>query len=91
MTAIDRQKLIEAAADAIHRSRCGRFHRPEGPSAVTVLMGHCPIARQAEEDATTAVPVIVAAALKPLRDLHREQLQFCRDCDEIEAAAKGGE
>ncbi len=50
-----------------------------------------------------ACPVIAAAALKPIRELHREQFQFCRDCDadypcptirlldEIEAAAKGGD
>lgn len=52
---------------------------------------------------TALDPAIVAAVLKPIRELHREQFQFCRDCDAdypcptiqlcdaIESSAKGGE
>ena len=73
VTGINRQKIIEAAATAIHDAAC-TFHSD-----------------------------IVAAALKPIRELHREQFQFCRECDadypcltvrlldQIETDSKGGE
>lgn len=91
MTAIDRQQIIE---DAAKLSYAAHF-RNATPDPVELAI---------ERDGLrAALPVIVAAVLKPIRELHREQFQFCRDCDadypcptirlldEIEAAAKGGE
>ena len=97
VTVINRQKIIEAAATAIHDAAC-TFHSDRG-----ISVGHYSIEMHAAQDAALALPVIVAAVLKPIRELHREQFQFCRECDadypcptiqlcdEIEAAAKGGE
>ena len=97
MTAIDRQKIIEAAATAIHDAAC-TFHSDRG-----ISMGHYPIEMHAAQDAALVLPVIVAAVLKPIRELHREQFQFCRECDadypcltvrlldQIEADLAGGE
>ena len=97
MTVINRQKIIEAAATAIHDAAC-TFHSDRG-----ISVGHYSIEMHAAQDAALVLPVIVAAALKPIRELHREQFQFCRECDadypcltvrlldQIETAAKGGE
>ena len=93
----NRQKIIEAAAKAIHDAAC-TFHSDRG-----ISVGHYSIEMHAAQDAALVLPVIVAAALKPIRELHREQFQFCRDCDadypcptiqlcdEIESSAEGGE
>jgi hypothetical protein len=97
VTAIDRQQVIEDTAKAIHDTLC-IFHR-DGRTQI----GCYGIEQRSETDAMLALPVIVAAVLKPIRELHREQFQFCRDCDadypcptiqlcdEIESSAKGGE
>ena len=107
MTAFDRQQIIEDAARTIHDDACLYYHdRDEEPPGC-----HIDIARR---DAAIALPVIVAAALKPIRDRHGVP-HWCMDdegrsdcyhpdgpgmswpcptarlCDEIEAAAKGGE
>lgn len=96
MTAFDRQQVIEDAARAMHNTA-----------------GQWPWERLSTEEplwaegwrgnAKAALPVIVAAVLKPIRELHREQFQFCRDCDadypcptvrlldQIETDSKGGE
>ena len=74
MTAFDRQQIIEAAARTIHDDACLYYHhRDEEPPGC-----HIDIARK---EAAIALPVIVAAVLKPIRELHREQFQFCRECD----------
>ena len=97
VTVIDRQKIIEAAATAIHDAAC-TFHSDRG-----ISVGHYSIEMHAAQDAALVLPVIVAAALKPIRELHREQFQFCRECDadypcltvrlldQIETDARGGE
>lgn len=89
MTAFDRQQVIKDAAKAMDE----QFN----PDSYPIL------AAMFSDYAATVVPVIVAAVLKPIRELHREQFQFCRDCDadypcptiqlcdEIESSAKGGE
>ena len=94
---INRQKIIEAAATAIHDAAC-TFHSDRG-----ISVGHYSIEMHAAQDAALVLPVIVAAALKPIRELHREQFQFCRECDadypcltvrlldQIETDARGGE
>ena len=94
---INRQKIIEAAATAIHDAAC-TFHSDRG-----ISVGHYSIEMHAAQDAALVLPVIVAAALKPIRELHREQFQFCRECDadypcltvrlldQIETDSKGGE
>lgn len=91
MTAIDRQQIIE---DAAKLSFAAHF-RNATPDPVELAI---------ERDGLRAVfPVIVAAVLKPIRELHREQFQFCRECDadypcltvrlldQIETDSKGGE
>ena len=103
VTVINRQKIIEAAATAIHDAAC-TFHSDRG-----ISVGHYSIEMHAAQDAALVLPVIVAAALKPIRELHRECDRMSRTpgccwhdghgwpcptarlCDEIEAAAKGGE
>jgi hypothetical protein len=116
VTAIDRQQVIEDTAKAIHDTLC-IFHR-DGRTQI----GCYGIEQRSETDAMLALPVIVAAVLKPIRELHapidaadysggpfRGVTQVCiacgtddgnwqrhpcptvRLCDEVEAAAKGGE
>lgn len=97
MTAFDRQQVIESAAKAIHDQIC-IFH-----CGGQIQIGHYGIEHRSETDAMLALPVIVAAVLKPIRELHREQFQFCRECDadypcltvrlldQIETDSKGGE
>ncbi len=97
VTAIDRQQVIEDTAKAIHDALC-IFHR-DGRTQI----GCYGVEQRSETDAMLAFPVIVAAVLKPIRELHREQFQFCRDCDadypcptvrlldQIETDSKGGE
>ena len=98
MTAIDRQQIIEDAARAMHNT-AGQWPLP-WERLSTEEPGW---AEGWRDNAKAALPVIVAAVLKPIRELHREQFQFCRDCDadypcptiqlcdEIESSAKGGE
>lgn len=63
MTAFDRQQIIEAAARTIHDDACLYYHhRDEEPPGC-----HIDIARK---DAALVLPVIVAAVLKPIRELH---------------------
>ena len=63
MTAFDRQQIIEAAARTIHDDACLYYHhRDEEPPGC-----HIDIARK---EAAIALPVIVAAVLKPIRELH---------------------
>lgn len=93
MTAIDRQQIIEDAAKAEWAAVWPGIPYETSPDA------HAAFAK----GIAAAFPVIVAAVLKPIRELHREQFQFCRDCDadypcptiqlcdEIESSAKGGE
>ena len=97
MTAFDRQQIIEDAAKAIFDVRDDEFDLDEWEDIDSTEH------ERYQCDARAALPVIVAAVLKPIRELHREQFQFCRECDadypcptiqlcdEIEAAAKGGE
>ncbi len=97
MTTFDRQKIIEDAAKAIFDVRDDEFDLDEWEDIY-------PTERERYQcDARAILPVIVAAVLKPIRELHREQFQFCRDCDAdypcptiqlcdaIESSAKGGE
>ena len=95
MTAIDRAALIEAAAKAafmVGHIGGDTWEKTDRKS------------REYRRDQAAAVlPVIVSAVLKPIRELHREQFQFCRDCDadypcptvrlldQIETDSKGGE
>ena len=93
MTAIDRQQIIEDAAKAEWAAVWPSIPYETSPGA------HADFAK----GTAAALPVIVAAVLKPIRELHREQFQFCRDCDAdypcptiqlcdaIESSAKGGE
>ena len=91
MTAFDRRRVIE---DAARLSYAAHF-RNSTPDPMELAI---------ERDGLrAALPLIVAAVLKPIRELHREHFQFCRDCDadypcptiqlcdEIESSAKGGE
>ena len=92
VTAFDRQQVIDLARDELAGWPIGSGY-----------YGTKLDVDEAREMAEAALPVIVAAVLKPIRELHREQFQFCRECDadypcptiqlcdEIEAAAKGGE
>ena len=64
VTVINRQKIIEAAATAIHDAAC-TFHSDRG-----ISVGHYSIEMHAAQDAALVLPVIVAAALKPIRELH---------------------
>ena len=97
MTVINRQKIIEDAAKAIFDVRDDECDLDEWADIY-------PTERERYQcDARAILPVIVAAVLKPIRELHREQFQFCRECDadypcptiqlcdEIESSAKGGE
>ena len=56
MTVINRQKIIEAAATAIHDAAC-TFHSDRG-----ISVGHYSIEMHAAQDAALVLPVIVAAA-----------------------------
>lgn len=62
---LNRQKIIEAAATAIHDAAC-TFHSDRG-----ISVGHYSIEMHAAQDAALVLPVIVVAALKPIRELHR--------------------
>lgn len=97
MTAIDRQQVIDLARDELAGWPIG-----SGYYGTKVDVD------EAREMAEAVLPVIVAAVLKPIRELHvgRERgalAGYCRSCDyaepcptvrlcdEVEAAAKGGE
>ena len=99
MTAIDRQQIIEDAAKAEWAAVWPGIPYETSPGA------HADFAK----GTAAALPVIVAAVLKPIRELHCECDRMSRTpgccwhdghgwpcptarlCDEIEAAAKGGE
>lgn len=66
MTAFDRQQIIEDTAKAIHHALC-IFHR-DGRTQI----GCYGVEQRSEADVILALPVIVAAVLKPIRELHRE-------------------
>ena len=68
---INRQKIIEAAATAIHDAAC-TFHSDRG-----ISVGHYSIEMHAAQDAALVLPVIVAAALKPIRELHASGEPVC--------------
>ena len=96
MTAIDRQQIIEDAARAMHNT--AGWWPWERLSTEEPLW-----AEGWRDNAKAALPVIVAAVLKPIRDLHTPDghgwcngcacrpCPTARICDQIEADAKGGE
>ena len=80
MTAFDRQQIIEAAARTIHDDACLYYHhRDEEPPGC-----HIDIARR---DAAIALPVIVAAVLKPIREQHASHVRAEYDDPDCEDSA----
>ncbi len=71
MTAIDRQQIIEDTAKAIHDALC-IFHR-DGRTQI----GCYGVEQRSETDAMLTLPVIVAAVLKPIRELHAAGEPVC--------------
>ncbi len=97
MPAIDRQQVIDLARDELAGWPIG-----SGYYGTKVDVS------EAREMAEAALPVIVATALKPIREMHVGRghgalVVYCQSCgnatpcptarlcDEIEAAAKGGD
>lgn len=80
MTAIDRRQIIEDAARAMHNT-AGQWPW-ERLSAEEPLW-----AEGWRDNAKAALPVIVAAALKPIRDLHSPHARTQYDDQECEDSA----